>query len=284
MTAPDAETPVTLPAPVVAQGSDETAAAADLAAQSYAALQKQIDALVEAATSGTAEQVSPAVEDVVTGVVNVVAATLVGSGLPPPTWPNLPALPAAPEATTPEVAAPEAPGNGRARCRPTPPDAHGVRVPGRRAIPHGWRDGCFAILIPFLSIRPSGDLICLPDAGFPCPVQVVRHGVSISSGDTSCRRKEHDEVPQGAAVVAGSLVAAGSAAPAFAYDAADITPTSLNGAVNALTSEPIDVMPLEAPVGRARHREQGLVLHTVKGATTDLNSEGGLLGGLPLGG
>ncbi|MFJ7772130.1 hypothetical protein ACIQ1J_27995 [Streptomyces sp. NPDC097107] len=108
VTAPEAETPVTLPAPVVAQGSDETAAAADLAAQSYAALQKQIDALVEATTSGTAEQVSLAVENLMTGVVNVVAATLVGSGLPAADLAGLPALPAAPEATTPEVAAPEA--------------------------------------------------------------------------------------------------------------------------------------------------------------------------------
>lgn len=107
VTAPEAETPVTLPAPVVAQDTDETAAAADLAAQSYAALQKQIDALIEATTSGTAEQVSPAVEDVVTGVVNVVAATLVGSGLPAADLAGLPALPAAPEATTPEAATPE---------------------------------------------------------------------------------------------------------------------------------------------------------------------------------
>ncbi|MFE1156949.1 hypothetical protein ACFW33_28775 [Streptomyces sp. NPDC058830] len=80
VTAPEAETPVTLPAPVVAQDSDATAAAADLTASAYAELQKQIDALIKASTSGTAEQVSPAVKDVVTGVVNVVAATLVGGG------------------------------------------------------------------------------------------------------------------------------------------------------------------------------------------------------------
>ncbi|WP_395570761.1 hypothetical protein [Streptomyces sp. BK79] len=86
-----------------------------------------------------------------------------------------------------------------------------------------------------------------------------------------------------AAVVAGSLVAAGSAAPAFAYDAADITPTSLNGAVNALTSEPIDVMPLKHQSDALDTENKDSVLHTVKGATADLNSKGGLLGGLPLG-
>lgn len=39
-----------------------------------------------------------------------------------------------------------------------------------------------------------------------------------------------------AAVVAGSLAIAGAAAPAFAYSPADVTPTSLTGAVNTLTS------------------------------------------------
>ncbi|MFG6300040.1 hypothetical protein [Streptomyces rochei] len=109
VTAPDAETPVTLPAPVAAQGTDETAAASDLAASAYAELQKQIDALIKASTSGTAEQVSPAVKDVVTGVVNVVAATLVGGELPAADLAGLPALPAAPEAAAPEAAAPAAP-------------------------------------------------------------------------------------------------------------------------------------------------------------------------------
>ncbi|MFC7818611.1 hypothetical protein ACFUTR_28725 [Streptomyces sp. NPDC057367] len=109
VTAPEAETPVTLPAPVAAQDSDETAAAADLTASAYADLQKQIDALIKASTSGTAEQVSPAVKDVVTGVVNVVAATLVGGGLPAADLAGLPALPAAPEAAAPEAAAPAAP-------------------------------------------------------------------------------------------------------------------------------------------------------------------------------
>ncbi|ANS65345.1 hypothetical protein [Streptomyces lincolnensis] len=87
-----------------------------------------------------------------------------------------------------------------------------------------------------------------------------------------------------AAVVAGSVVLAGAAAPAFAYDAADVTPTSLNGAVNTLTSgdiQPRDVMPLQHQSDALDTENKDSVLSTVKDATTTLNS-GGLLGGLPL--
>ncbi|WP_431987910.1 hypothetical protein [Streptomyces parvulus] len=107
VTAPEAGDPVTLPAPVAAQ--DETAAAPDLTATAYAELQKQVDALVKATTAGSAEQVSPAVENVVTGVVNVVAATLVGNGLPAADLAGLPAVPSAPEASAPQAATPASP-------------------------------------------------------------------------------------------------------------------------------------------------------------------------------
>ncbi|MEV0014671.1 hypothetical protein [Streptomyces tendae] len=103
-----ADTPVTLPAPVTAQGDEGTAAASDLTAAANAALQKQVDALVKATTSGTAEQVSPAVKDLMTGIVNVVAATMVGNGLPAADLAGLPGVPTAPEATAPEAATPEA--------------------------------------------------------------------------------------------------------------------------------------------------------------------------------
>ncbi|MGC9376329.1 hypothetical protein [Streptomyces sp. MH13] len=106
---PAAETPVTLPAPVVAQSSDGTTALAELAAAAHADLMAQIDALLKATTSGTAAQVSPAVEEVVSSVVNVVAATLVGSGLPAADLAGLPALPSAPDAATPEAAVPANP-------------------------------------------------------------------------------------------------------------------------------------------------------------------------------
>ncbi|MFD6190155.1 hypothetical protein [Streptomyces sp. NPDC060275] len=110
VTAPEAgtDTPVTLPAPVTAPGDDGTAAASDLTATATAELQKQVDALVKATTSGTAEQVTPAVKDVMTGIVNVVAATLVGNGLPAADLAGLPGVATAPEATTPEATTPEA--------------------------------------------------------------------------------------------------------------------------------------------------------------------------------
>ncbi|MBM7089918.1 hypothetical protein ABZ606_01415 [Streptomyces sp. NPDC012461] len=90
-----------------------------------------------------------------------------------------------------------------------------------------------------------------------------------------------------AAVVAGSLVVAGAAAPAFAYDSsADLTPTSLNGAVNALTQGPIDVMPLkhqsDARSDALNTENKDSALSSVNDATDALNSAGGLLGGLPL--
>ncbi|MEG8277556.1 hypothetical protein [Streptomyces sp. AHA2] len=86
-----------------------------------------------------------------------------------------------------------------------------------------------------------------------------------------------------AAVLAGSLAAAAAAAPAHAaYDPAHVTPTSLNGAVNALTREPIDPMPLKHQSNALDTENKDSVLSTVKQATTTLNSKGGLLGGLPL--
>ncbi|NEB12983.1 hypothetical protein G3I32_29810, partial [Streptomyces coelicoflavus] len=93
-------------------------AASDLSAAAEAELQKQIDALVKATTSGTAEQVSPAVKDVMSGIVNVVAATLVGNGLPAADLAGLPGVPTAPEATTPEATTPEA----AAPANPLPAD------------------------------------------------------------------------------------------------------------------------------------------------------------------
>ncbi|EYT81152.1 MULTISPECIES: hypothetical protein [Streptomyces] len=86
-----------------------------------------------------------------------------------------------------------------------------------------------------------------------------------------------------AAVLAGSLVAVGAAAPAFAQNTSDLTPTSLNGAVNSLTREPIDVMPVKHQSDALDTEKKGSLLHTVNGATQSLNSSAGpLLGGLPL--
>ncbi|MEW2044624.1 hypothetical protein [Streptomyces sp. NPDC005476] len=87
-----------------------------------------------------------------------------------------------------------------------------------------------------------------------------------------------------AAVVAGSMVLAGAAAPAFATPA-DLTPTSLNGAVDTLTRGPIslrDAMPIQHQSDALDTENKDSVLSTVKGATGALNSHNPLLGGLPL--
>jgi hypothetical protein len=63
-------------------------------ADSLAALQKSVDALLKAATTGNAGQVPRAATDLVTCLVNVVAATLIGGGLPAPDLAGLPAEPA----------------------------------------------------------------------------------------------------------------------------------------------------------------------------------------------
>lgn len=92
-----------------------------------------------------------------------------------------------------------------------------------------------------------------------------------------------------AAVVAGSVVIAGVAAPAFAVEAADVTPTSLNGALETITSQRSlnvqDVVPLQHQSDALDTENKDSMLNTVSGATTALNSAGGptqLLGGLPL--
>ncbi|MGW0764157.1 hypothetical protein [Streptomyces sp. NPDC002676] len=88
-----------------------------------------------------------------------------------------------------------------------------------------------------------------------------------------------------AAVVAGSVALVGVAAPAFAHSTADLTPTSLNGAVNTLTKGPLtlnDAMPLQHQSDALNTENKDSVLNTVKGATGALNQHTPLLGGLPL--
>ncbi|MFI6035331.1 hypothetical protein ACIBBD_14390 [Streptomyces sp. NPDC051315] len=88
-----------------------------------------------------------------------------------------------------------------------------------------------------------------------------------------------------AAVVAGSVVIAGAAAPAFAQSTADLTPTSLNGAVNTLAKGgyALDVMPLQHQSNALDTENKDSVLSTVKEATGTLNeAHAPLLGGLPL--
>ncbi|MFE9765461.1 hypothetical protein ACFYPC_13170 [Streptomyces sp. NPDC005808] len=92
-----------------------------------------------------------------------------------------------------------------------------------------------------------------------------------------------------AAVVAGSIAIAGAAAPAFAYEASDVTPTSLNGALETITSQRSlsleDVQPLQHQSDALNTENESSPLSAVNRAADALNSVGGptaLLGGLPL--
>ncbi|GGR66119.1 hypothetical protein GCM10010269_00880 [Streptomyces humidus] len=87
-----------------------------------------------------------------------------------------------------------------------------------------------------------------------------------------------------AAVVAGSVALAGLAAPAFAAPD-DLTPTSLNGAVDTLARGPVDLedaMPLRHQSDALDTENKNSVLSSVKGVTGALNTHNPLLGGLPL--
>lgn len=92
-----------------------------------------------------------------------------------------------------------------------------------------------------------------------------------------------------AAVVAGSMVIAGAAAPAFAAEASNLTPSSLNGALETITSQRTlnveDVMPLQHQSKALDTENRGSLLNAVKGTTKALNATGSrarLLGGRPL--
>ncbi|MEU0587823.1 hypothetical protein [Streptomyces sp. NPDC006132] len=93
-TAPSSPLPQasTLPAPV----EDRAEVPDGLAAEALAALEKATDELLKAVTSGDAAKVNPAVDSVVSNLVDTVAATLVGSRLPAPDLAGLPSLPKAP--------------------------------------------------------------------------------------------------------------------------------------------------------------------------------------------
>lgn len=99
-TAPTAPAPSTLPATPAVPATPATPATtlpaftrkapADVIGDALAALQKAIDELIKAVTSGDAAQVTPAVTNTVTSLVNFVAATLLGGKLPAPSLPGLP--------------------------------------------------------------------------------------------------------------------------------------------------------------------------------------------------
>ncbi|MER5397540.1 hypothetical protein [Streptomyces sp. NPDC002599] len=91
-----------------------------------------------------------------------------------------------------------------------------------------------------------------------------------------------------AAVVAGSLVVAGAAAPAFAAGASGFAPSSLNGALETVTSQRSlnaqDVLPLQHQSNALDTENKDSALSGVNGAAKTLNttaSPAQLLGGLP---
>ncbi|MEU0024807.1 hypothetical protein [Streptomyces sp. NPDC006335] len=98
-TAPTTPVPSTLPAtpattlPALTRNDGTEAAPADVIGDALAALQKAIDELIKAVTSGDAAQVTPAVTDTVRSLVNTVAATLLGGKLPAPSLPSPPSPP-----------------------------------------------------------------------------------------------------------------------------------------------------------------------------------------------
>ncbi|MZD04588.1 hypothetical protein GTW43_05755 [Streptomyces sp. SID5785] len=85
-------------------------APADVKSDALAALQSAVDALLKSATAGDPAAVATQAPVVVTGLVNVVAATLLAGGLPAPNLPGLPALPQLPTSSLPSTdSLPEAP-------------------------------------------------------------------------------------------------------------------------------------------------------------------------------
>jgi hypothetical protein len=88
--------PVKLPSLSQQGAHRKTPAPKDLKADALAGLQKALDTLLAAVTSGDVSKVVPAVTGVLTSVVNFLAATLLNSGLPAPNLPGLPALPSLP--------------------------------------------------------------------------------------------------------------------------------------------------------------------------------------------
>ncbi|MFR9800099.1 hypothetical protein ACL02U_30030 [Streptomyces sp. MS06] len=100
--APTVPAAPTLPDPGTLSGGDAKARTgpraplADVKDDAVAALHNAVASLLAAATSGDAGQVVPAATAVVTGLVNLVTATLLSGGLPAPELPGLPPLPPLP--------------------------------------------------------------------------------------------------------------------------------------------------------------------------------------------
>ncbi|WJV47492.1 hypothetical protein [Streptomyces flavofungini] len=87
-------------------GAPAAKAPMDVKGDALAALQKAVDTLLKAVTAGDPTAVLPAATAVVTGLVNVLVATVLGGGLPVPDLPGLPALPKLPTDALPKLPVP----------------------------------------------------------------------------------------------------------------------------------------------------------------------------------
>ncbi|WP_137993661.1 hypothetical protein [Streptomyces vilmorinianum] len=101
--------PVSAPAAAGAKSAVGKAAPADLVGDALATVEKAVAGLLAAVTSGDAAGVVPQVTATLTSLVNMVVATVLGSGLPAPDLAGLPALPALPKPDLPVEAPVELP-------------------------------------------------------------------------------------------------------------------------------------------------------------------------------
>lgn len=89
-------TPGTSGADDQATGADQKAPAPDLTAKAAADLQTKVDALLKASRAGDPAAIAKALQDTVTGLVNLLASLVLGGALPAPDLAGLPALPTLP--------------------------------------------------------------------------------------------------------------------------------------------------------------------------------------------
>ncbi|NEY36998.1 hypothetical protein GTU99_33575 [Streptomyces sp. PRKS01-65] len=84
-----------------------------------------------------------------------------------------------------------------------------------------------------------------------------------------------------AAAVAGSLVLAGAAGPAYAHnDVAELT-HAIDHTASVVTEEPVIGLPVESKPDAPRTVHKSSALHTAKTVADEVGSAGALLGGLP---
>ncbi|MEU6079703.1 hypothetical protein [Streptomyces sp. NPDC047108] len=128
--APGPEDPVVLPAYDLPGPAAKSRRAGDpgqdLKAKAVADLQSRLDSLLQALSAGDPSAISPAVQNLLTGTVNVVTSVMVGGGLPAANLDGLPRLPQLPG--TPQI--PTSPG---ASDVPASPEVPGASQPSSAA-------------------------------------------------------------------------------------------------------------------------------------------------------